>query len=125
MSENSSALYDQLNLVAQGHLGAANETASVQNLAQNAFPEPSTTGLQSQLSQLWTDLSTLATEPGSNAAAQTVVQDASNVAYDAQRLVLPAVGPRHPALERPRRDRARTTAATSARRTSSSTRSRR
>ena len=45
VSEGSSSLYDQLNLVSQGQLGAANEAASIQSLAQNAFPEPSTTGL--------------------------------------------------------------------------------
>lgn len=80
VTEAGSALYDQLNLVSQGQLGSANEAASVQNLTQNAFPEPSTTGLQSQLSQLWTDCSTLATQPTSTAAQETVVQDASNVA---------------------------------------------
>ena len=80
VSEGSSALYDQLNLVSQGQLGAANETASIQSLAQNAFPEPSTTGLSSQLSQFWTDLSTLATQPSSTAAQESVVQDASQVA---------------------------------------------
>ena len=47
VTEAGSALYDQLNLVSQGQLGSANEAASVQNLTQNAFPEPSTTGLQS------------------------------------------------------------------------------
>jgi len=80
VSEGSSSLYDQLNLVSQGQLGAANESASIQSLAQNAFPEPSTTGLSSQLSQLWTDLSTLATQPSSTAAQGAVVQDASQVA---------------------------------------------
>ncbi|MGA2528119.1 MAG: flagellar hook-associated protein FlgK [Acidimicrobiales bacterium] len=79
VSENSSSLYDQLNLVSQAQLGSANETASIQSLAQNAFPEPSTTGLSSQLSQLWTDLSTLATEPSSSAAQETVVQDANQL----------------------------------------------
>ena len=80
VTEGSSTLYDQLNLVSQGQLGAANETASIQGLAQNAFPEPSTTGLSSQMSQLWTDMSTLATQPSSTAAQQTVVQDANQVA---------------------------------------------
>jgi flagellar hook-associated protein 1 FlgK len=79
VTEDSSALYDQLNLVAQGQLGHANEASSLQSLAQSAFPEPSTTGLSSQLSQLWTDLSTLATQPSSGAAQQTVVQDANQV----------------------------------------------
>jgi flagellar hook-associated protein 1 FlgK len=80
VSENSSSLYDQLNLVVQGQLGSANEAASIQAMTQNAFPEPSTSGLSSQLNQLWSDLSTLATQPSSTAAQQSVVQDASNVA---------------------------------------------
>ena len=79
VTENTSSLFDQLNLVSQGQLGFANEAASLQNLAQNAFPEPSTSGLSSQMSQLWTDLSTLATQPSSAAAQQTVVSDANQV----------------------------------------------
>ncbi|MGD0440445.1 MAG: flagellar hook-associated protein FlgK [Acidimicrobiales bacterium] len=79
VTEDGSALYDQLNLVSQGQLGSANEAASVQNLTQNAFPEPSSTGIQAQLSQLWTDLSTLATQPSSSGAQESVVQDANQV----------------------------------------------
>jgi flagellar hook-associated protein 1 FlgK len=79
VTEDGSALYDQLNLVSQGQLGSANEAASVQNLTQNVFPEPSTTGLQAQLSQLWTDMSTLATQPSNAGAQESVVQDASQV----------------------------------------------
>src|SRR6202021_474095 len=71
---------DQLNMAAQGQLSAANETVAVQSLAQDAFPITTGTGLSSQLSQMWTDLSTLATEPGNSAAQQTVLQDAGSVA---------------------------------------------
>lgn len=79
VTQDSSALYEQLDLVSQGQLGSANEAASVQNLAQTAFPEPSSTGLSSQLSQMWTDMSTLATQPSSSAAQEAVVQDANQV----------------------------------------------
>lgn len=79
VSEDGSSLLDQLSLLAQGQLGDANEAASIQGLAQAAFPEPSSSGLSSQLSQLWTDLSSLATQPSSAAAQQSVVSDASQV----------------------------------------------
>ncbi|HTW98893.1 MAG TPA: flagellar hook-associated protein FlgK [Acidimicrobiales bacterium] len=76
----TSDLFESLNDIAAGQLGAANQAQSVQNAAQEAFPEPSTTGLSSQLDQLFSDLSSLATEPSNSAAAATVVQDASQVA---------------------------------------------
>jgi flagellar hook-associated protein 1 FlgK len=80
VTENSSSLYDQINLLAQGQLGAANESASILNLTQSAFPAAGTTGLDAQLGDLWGDLSTLATEPSSVAAQQTVVNDAKTIA---------------------------------------------
>jgi len=80
VSEDSSALYDQLNLAAQGQLSQTNESVAIQNLAQNSFPITTGTGLSSQLSSLWSAFSTLATEPGSGAAQQSVVQGASSVA---------------------------------------------
>jgi flagellar hook-associated protein 1 FlgK len=80
VTAQTSALYEALNNVATGQLGAANQTASVQNAAQDAFPEPSTSGLSSQLDQLFSDLSSLASEPSNAAAGATVVQDASQVA---------------------------------------------
>lgn len=80
VTQDGSSLYDQLNLVAQAQLSAAKEAARVQNLAQSSFPTSTGTDLSSQLSQLWTDLSALATEPSNSAARQTVVQDAGQVA---------------------------------------------
>ncbi len=80
VTQTTSALDEQQNLIAQGQLGAANESSQIMGLAQNSFPEPSSSGLQSQLSTLWSDLSNLATQPNSQAAQQQVVQDAANVA---------------------------------------------
>ncbi len=80
VTATTSSLYEQLNLTAQANLGAANETQTVTSSAQTAFPEPSSNGLQSQMSQLWSDMSTLATEPSNAAAADTVIRDASTVA---------------------------------------------
>lgn len=80
VSAATSALYESLANTAAGQLGAANQAASVQGAAQQAFPEPSSTGLSAQLDQLFSDLSTLATEPSSPAATATVVNDASQVA---------------------------------------------
>jgi flagellar hook-associated protein 1 FlgK len=79
-TSQTSALYEALSNAAAGQLGAANSAASVQSAAQEAFPEPSTTGLSSQLDQLFSGLSALATEPNSQAAAATVVNDAAQVA---------------------------------------------
>ncbi len=76
----SSTLYEALATAAGGQLGAANETASVQSAAQAAFPEPGSNGLSASLDQLFSDLSALASQPSSAAAAATVVQDARNVA---------------------------------------------
>ena len=80
VTQNTSTLDEQQNLIAQGQLGAANESSQIMGLVQNSFPEPSSNGLQSQLSTLWSDLSTLAAQPNSQAAQQQVVQDASSVA---------------------------------------------
>jgi flagellar hook-associated protein 1 FlgK len=80
VTQKTSPLYEQLNLIAQGALGAANETAAVATAAQQAFPEPSSSGLQSQLSQLWTDLSALASSPANGAASTSVIEDLSGVA---------------------------------------------
>jgi len=80
VTQSTSALDEQQNLIAQGQLGSANESAQILGLVQNSFPEPSSTALQSQLSTLWSDISNLATQPNSASAQQQVVQDASNVA---------------------------------------------
>lgn len=47
---------------------------------QGLFPEPSGDGLGSQLSQLWSDLSAVASSPGNTAAQGVVIQDAATVA---------------------------------------------
>jgi len=80
VTSTTSSLYEQLNMIAQANLGAANEAQTVTSSAQTAFPEPGSNGLQSQLSQLWTDMSALATSPANAASADTVIRDASNVA---------------------------------------------
>lgn len=80
VSQQSSALYEEMNLVAQANASAANETQTIQQAAQSAFPEPGPNGLSAQLSQTWTDLSALATTPNSTSAAASVVQDLTTVA---------------------------------------------
>jgi flagellar hook-associated protein 1 FlgK len=80
VTATTSSLYEALAVQAAGQLGAANEAATVQNAAQQAFPEPSANGLSSQLDQLFADLSTLATEPSSSAAATAVIGSAQQVA---------------------------------------------
>ncbi len=80
VTATTSALYESLANQATGQLGAANEAVSVQSAAQQAFPEPSSSGLSSQLDQLFANLSTLASEPSSPAAATAVVGTAQQVA---------------------------------------------
>jgi flagellar hook-associated protein 1 FlgK len=80
VSEDASSLDDQMNLIAQGQLGSATEAASIQGLAQDSFPEPNTTGLDAQLNQFFSGLSTLSTTPSSAAAEATVAEDARGVA---------------------------------------------
>ncbi|MCU1492022.1 MAG: flagellar hook-associated protein FlgK [Acidimicrobiaceae bacterium] len=80
VSQATSSLYEQANLVATANLSAANQTASVSSAVQAAIDEPSTTGLQTSLNKFWSDLSTLATQPSNGAATETVVQDAANLA---------------------------------------------
>jgi flagellar hook-associated protein 1 FlgK len=80
VSEDSSSLDDQMNLIAQGQLGSATEAASIQGLTQDSFPEPNTTGVDAQLNQFFAGLSALSTTPSSTAAQLAVAQDANDVA---------------------------------------------
>lgn len=80
VTAETSSLYEQLNYLSSAGLGAANQSALIASTAQNIIPEPSTTALGAQLNQFFSDLSSLATQPSNAAAADTVVQDAANVA---------------------------------------------
>jgi len=62
----------------QGVLTA--QQSGLQAVQQN-FPEPSSDGISSQLTQYWQDWSTLANDPSDSSAQATVVHDGSTLAY--------------------------------------------
>lgn len=80
VSRLNDAVFFAANLSAQGTNSAAKQSSQVMQSIQNIFPEPSSTGIQSQLSALWSDLSTLALNPNQAGAQQTVVGAAQSVA---------------------------------------------
>jgi len=61
-------------------LSSASTQAETLQQAQGAFNEPSSSGLASQLSNFWTAWSTLATNPGSEAAKLTVISAGQQLA---------------------------------------------
>lgn len=58
---------------------AANTTQGALQSVENLFPEPSSNGLGSQLDQLWTDLSTLSSDPSNGSAGAVVLNDLGSV----------------------------------------------
>ena len=81
VSELTDAVYEAANVTAEGVQGAANQANEVMTAIESIFPEPSTDGLAGQLSTFWSDLSTLASNPGQAGAEQTVATDAQQLTY--------------------------------------------
>jgi len=81
VSELTDAVYEAANVAAEGVQGAATQANEVMTAIQSIFPEPNTDGLATQLSTFWSDLSTLASNPGQAGAEQTVATDAQQLAY--------------------------------------------
>jgi flagellar hook-associated protein 1 len=81
VSELTDAVYEAANVAAEGVQGAANQANEVMTAIESIFPEPNGDGLASQLSTFWSDLSTLASNPGQAGAEQTVATDAQQLAY--------------------------------------------
>ncbi len=79
VSELTDAVYEAANVAAEGVQGAANQANEVMTAIEGIFPEPSTDGLAAQLSTFWSDLSTLASNPGQAGAEQTVETDAQQL----------------------------------------------
>jgi flagellar hook-associated protein 1 FlgK len=79
VSQMASGLLDANLRAAQAANGYATEMQTITSSVENLFPEPSQSGLQAQLSHLWSDLTKLAADPGSQALDQTVVTDAQTV----------------------------------------------
>lgn len=80
ISQVSSAIVSAGQRAAAAAAAQANATASMLTEAQGAFPEPGPSGLQAQLSGLWSAFDTLAATPTSLAARQQVLDQAQVVA---------------------------------------------
>lgn len=74
------AVYNAANVAAQGVQGGAAQTNQIMGSIESIFPEPSTTGIASQLGTLWSSLSTLATHPNQSGSEQAVVGSAQSLA---------------------------------------------
>jgi len=79
VTEVASGLLDANLRSAQSASSYATETETITAQIENLFPEPSSSGLQAQLSKLWSDLTKLSADPGSQALDQSVVTDAQTV----------------------------------------------
>ena len=90
VSELTDAVYEAGNVAAEGVQGAATQTSQVMSSVESIFPEPSSTGIASQLSSLWSDLSTLATNPNQVGAEQAVVGAAAIAGHVHQWQLRPA-----------------------------------
>jgi flagellar hook-associated protein 1 len=80
VTELTDAVYEAANIAAEGVQGAATQTNQVMSSVEGIFPEPSSSGIASQLSTFWSDLSTLASNTNQVGAQQAVVGAAQSVA---------------------------------------------
>jgi flagellar hook-associated protein 1 len=80
VSELTDAVFEAGNVAAEGVAGAATQTHQVMSSVESIFPEPSTTGIASQLSTFWSDLSVLASNANQVGAEQAVVGAAQSLA---------------------------------------------
>ncbi len=74
------AVYVAANIAAQGVHGAASQMNQVMKSIESIFPEPSNSGISSQLSTFWSDLSALASNPNQVGVQQAFVGAAQTVA---------------------------------------------
>ena len=74
------AVYASTNVVAQGAQGSTAQASQILTSIEGIFPEPSSSGLGGQLSQLWSDIGNLASNPGQTGAEQAVAVDAQRLA---------------------------------------------
>jgi flagellar hook-associated protein 1 FlgK len=80
VSRLSDAIYSAVSVAAAGVQGAASQTNQVMTSIQSIFPEPSSSGIASQLSAFWSSLATLAANPSQVGAEQATLGAAQNVA---------------------------------------------
>lgn len=74
------AVFAAANVAAQGASSNASQFTNVMTSIESIFPEPSSNGLASQLTTLWSAISTLATNPNQVGAQQAAVSAAQSVA---------------------------------------------
>jgi flagellar hook-associated protein 1 len=74
------AVYSAANVAAEAVQGAATQSSQIMSSIESIFPEPSTSGIASQLSTFFSDLSTLSSNPGQAGAEQVVVGGAQSLA---------------------------------------------
>jgi flagellar hook-associated protein 1 FlgK len=75
----SNTYLQQASYTAQADQGMLTSQQTGLSSVQSNFPEPSTTGISSQLTQFWQDWSTLANNPSDSATRATLVQDATSL----------------------------------------------
>jgi len=80
VSQLTDAVFSAANVAAEGIQGAATQTNHVLRSIESIFPEPSSTGIASQLSTLWSDLSALASNTNQAGSQQAVVGAAQSIA---------------------------------------------
>jgi flagellar hook-associated protein 1 FlgK len=74
------AVFSAANVAAQGASSEASQFNQVMSSIESIFPEPSSNGISSQLTSLWSAISTLATNPNQVGAEQAAVSAAQSVA---------------------------------------------
>jgi flagellar hook-associated protein 1 FlgK len=74
------AVLGAANVAAQGASSAATQFSTIMSSVEAIFPEPSNNGIATQLTNLWSSMSTLASNPNQVGAAQTVVGAAQTLA---------------------------------------------
>ncbi|HUW88203.1 MAG TPA: flagellar hook-associated protein FlgK [Candidatus Paceibacterota bacterium] len=80
VSQQTDPVYAAANVAAQGILGGATQANQIMGSIESIFPEPSATGIASQLATLWSDLSTLATNANQIGSQQAVIGAAQTLA---------------------------------------------
>jgi flagellar hook-associated protein 1 len=80
VTQLTDAVYAAASVAAVGVQGAATQTNQIMSSIEAIFPEPDTSGISAQLSTLFSDLSTLASNPGQAGAEQVVVGAAQSLA---------------------------------------------
>ena len=74
------AVFSAANVAAQGTSSGANQFSQMMTSIESIFPEPSSNGIASQLTSLWSAISTLASNPNQVGAQQAAVSAAQSVA---------------------------------------------